>query len=77
MKAHPLNFYVWQKAAKTIVWSCTLLLLLLPVLYRPEGEGVLPEELCERAQFSQPLTALVREGEALGSKPITWENEHY
>lgn len=39
MKAHPLCLYVWRQAAKTIVWSCTLLLLLLPLLYRLEGEG--------------------------------------
>lgn len=36
---------------------------------------MLPGELWERAPLSQPLTALAREGEALGSKPITWENE--
>lgn len=80
MKAHPSCLYMlmWWVAAKTAACSCTLLLLLLPVLYRLKGWGeVLPRALWERAQRSQPLTVRAWEGELLGSMPITWESERY
>lgn len=79
MKAHPLCLcvLVCRVTAKTIVWSCTLLLLLLPLLYRLEGEGGAGwRALGARSVPSTTHGSCLRGGSAR-SEPITWENERY